>query len=280
MPTLKLETRREERQHDDGVALVSGRQVAPKAWNVLTLNVVDEAAEAWKILTAQTPQNNLPCAVCFSVSRDIGVFWMKREKSPYEAEEFVQWTFELKDLAAGAEHGCAWCCVIADRFFNKMSTVEVTSNDNKLSETKCECFLFDDERLSKSIKSTIDKLNEMEKGHPGIQFQLIMQPSDYDLNSQSFGKLRILTATTNATKIEIERFGGFLMELTMEVYAYPGWSLLQNHGFESNYVRRCERLLSPSQAGLLESIFGGGFRVDRADYENLPYETQALHETH
>lgn len=186
----------------------------PQSYQTIRRNIEDSAVEsAWSGL-------DLFCRVCMPVSRDLALFCGSRSTTPEQEKHFIAWKFTLADLADAAEKGCYFCGFIAVRFFNDRGYTFIYSNTEEKGALGC-CMMADPG--GKAVTEAVERLRTMTEKYPGAWFELIAQPTDYDLPNHGFGRIRFQAASSNVPDPKgILEVLGFRREIVLEVYGMPG----------------------------------------------------------
>jgi hypothetical protein len=195
----------------------------PTSYTVKQMQMSDDTEE--KILEA-SEKSTMPaplryCRGCFSFSRDLSVFSMERERLPTETGEYIHWKASLRDLASAAERRCSFCSFMACRFFNDTGLISVWTTGIEQPKPPLGCCALDEDEVPK-VKEAIDRLRSLEERYPDGFFTLIIQPTDYSLEKQSYTKLRFLAAGSNTGEAGAKEILGFRRDLVVEIYNHPG----------------------------------------------------------
>jgi hypothetical protein len=195
----------------------------PTSYTVKQMQMSDDVEE--KILAASEKSKMPPplryCRTCFSFSRDLSLFSNERERLPAETGEYIHWKASLRDLASATERRCSFCSFMACRFFNDTGLLSFWTTGIEEPKPPLGCCALDEAEVSK-VKEAIVRLRSLEERYPDGSFTLIIQPTDYSLEEQSYTKLLFLAARSNTGEAGVKEILGFRRDIVVEIYNHPG----------------------------------------------------------
>ncbi|KAH0563408.1 hypothetical protein GP486_002029 [Trichoglossum hirsutum] len=195
----------------------------PSSYSIAsTAAISDEAANNLIEHSLGVPAYVRHCRACFPVCRDLQVFSMPHNTNPAESKEYIRWVVNLQELVASAKWGCGLCGLMASRFFNDpgYSFIYFLGSENNPKPPFCCCAA--SEEVASEVLSAAERLQKFCEKHTGAQFTFIVQPTDYSIGTQGYGKIRFQVVSTTVRDSEWKSLLGFRREIVIEVYAHPG----------------------------------------------------------
>jgi hypothetical protein len=164
---------------------------------------------------------NRYCSVCYSVTKDLGIFSRPEMPHPKESKLYLQWDVTLLDLIESAEANCRFCCFMISRFFNDpMYTFFIGQGFG--AKFGC-CHRDSSPSQAREVLEAIARTRENCKKYENPRFQLIAQPDDYSLADCRYERLRFLVDRTNlTTAAAVEAILGYRRQIVIEISALEG----------------------------------------------------------
>jgi hypothetical protein len=195
----------------------------PTSWTAKRREISEETME--KLLEASEKSNISVamryCRNCFSISRDLSIFWKEQPGHSESPKDYIYWEVDLRDLASAAEKRCSFCCFMACRLFDDTGIMKIWKTGIEQPKPPLGCCALAEEELPE-VRRAIDRLRSFDKKYPDAFFGFIIQPIDYSLESLTFTKLRFLAATSNTGENGPDEILGFRRDLVLEIYRHPG----------------------------------------------------------
>lgn len=164
------------------------------------------------------------CPVCYSVSKDLGVFSRPETTSFKISHDYIAWDVALSDLINSAEANCQFCCFMIDRFFNDPGYTFSFGGDSKTSFA-C-CYLDSHASQSKNVADAVARTRKMCEKYEKPCFRVIAQPDGYSISGSRYERLRFLVYSTNlTTATAVEDILGYRRQIAIEVTAPEGIDL-------------------------------------------------------
>ena len=174
------------------------------------------------------------CPVCFTVSRDLGVFSRQDAPDPKESNWYIRWEVNLHELAGSADDGCQFCCFMITRFFNDPMYTFFYGN-GATNPLGC-CYLDDGHQKTNKVVDAIKRTLEMCEKHGNPTFTLIAQPDDYSQSGDHYERLRFLVDSTSLdTAKAVEDILGYRRQIVLEVSTLESES---HHRFTPHLLTR------------------------------------------
>jgi len=161
------------------------------------------------------------CSVCYSVTKDLGIFSQADKSHPKESKLYLQWDLTLLDLIKSAEADCKFCCFMISRFFNDpMYTFHIRPGSS--ARFGC-CYQHSSPSQAKEVVEAIDRTREKCSKYGNPRFVLIAQPDDYSVANCQYERLRFLVDRTNlTTAAAVEDILGYRRQIVIEISALEG----------------------------------------------------------
>ena len=167
---------------------------------------------------------NKYCSVCYSISKDLGIFSRPDKPDPKESRMYIQWDVSLIDLVKSAEANCKFCCFMITRFFNDpMYTFFFGSGF--AAKFGC-CHLDPNPAQVTDVVNAIARTREKCEKYGNPRFTLIAQPDDYSASQCRYERLRFLVDRTNlTTAAAVQDILGYRRQIVIEVSSLEGMVL-------------------------------------------------------
>lgn len=161
------------------------------------------------------------CSVCYSVTKDLGIFSRPNKPHPKKSKVYLQWDVTLLDLANSAEADCKFCCFMISRFFNDpMYTFSI--GHGFAAKFGC-CYQSSSPSQAKEVLEAVVRTREKCEKYGNPRFVLIAQPDDYSVTDCRYERLRFLVDQTNLTTVAaFEDILGCRRQIVIEISAFEG----------------------------------------------------------
>lgn len=161
------------------------------------------------------------CSVCYTVTKDLGIFSRPEKPHPKEANLYLGWDVTLLDLIKSAEANCKFCCFMISRFFNDpMYTFFI--GEGVSAKFGC-CHRNSSPSQAREVIQAIERSREKCAIYGNPRFKLIAQPDDYSVAEVRYERLRFLVDHTNlTTAAAVEDILGYRRQIVIEISAIEG----------------------------------------------------------
>ncbi|KEF58642.1 uncharacterized protein A1O9_06568 [Exophiala aquamarina CBS 119918] len=191
------------------------RIVTPGVWMPEEFTVGSQSSDS---LSEELKAKGRYCPVCYSVTKDLGIFSRPNEPHPRKSKLFLQWDVTLLDLVMSAEADCIFCCFMISRFFNDpMYTFYIGQEFG--AKFGC-CYQNPSPSRAKEVLDAVARTRENCKKYGNPRFLLIAQPDDYSVPDGRYERLRFLVDRTNLTTAgAVEEILGYRRQIVVEISA-------------------------------------------------------------
>lgn len=175
-------------------------------------------------LVDELKAKNQYCPVCYTVTRDLGIFSRPEKPNPAEARLYLGWDVTLQALVKSAEANCKFCCFMISRFFNDpMYTFFIGAGMG--AKIGC-CHQSSSPSQASEVVQAITRTREKCEKYGNLHFKLIAQPDDYSVAEARYERLRFLVDYTNlTTAAAVEDILGYRRQIVIEISALQGMGI-------------------------------------------------------